>query len=101
MRKTILITVAVLFVIGAGVLSVQHYNKYQTKVAQQNTIKAEAEAKLASDKKTEAEAKQARILDAYTKVRIECEKGLGAHGKLTTFQKQGIPQPNCGSAVIQ
>lgn len=102
MKKLILIAVAVLVVIGAGVLSVRHYNKYQTKVARENTAKAEAEAKQASEAKAQAQAREARIFDEYTRVRQECERGMGLVIYVPAYLKKTVQTPtNCGKAVIQ
>lgn len=102
MRKLILIALAVLVVMGAGVLSVRHYNKYQTKTARENALRAEAEAKKASEAKAQAQAREARIFDEYTRVRQECEKGLGIVPYVPAYLKKTVQTPlNCGKAVIQ
>ena len=102
MKRILLIVLAAVAVVGAAGLSVRHYNKYQNKVAQENQVRAEQLAIVAEVQKAEAEAKQARILDQYTKVRIECEKGKGYYARLTVIQRQGIQAPDsCGPAVIQ
>ena len=100
MKKYLLIAVATLVVLGAGVLSALHYQKYQTKQVQAQVSK---ETKLTQELAVE-KAKHAKLVGQYEKLRTECERGSGAYGSLTPAQAAKIKvttPPVCGPAVVQ
>jgi len=103
MKKYLLIIVAALVVLGAGVAVSLHYKKYQNKQVHAQRVQEDKEARLAQELEAE-KAKNASLLTQYETVRIECEKGLGAYGLLNTIQTAQIgvtEAPVCGPAVVQ
>ena len=98
MRKTLLIVLAVIAVLGVGVASVNHYQKYQNK---KHTEQAAVESKQVADVKQAAATEYKALQGKYDSLRIECEKGAAAYATLTPFAKSKTPAPQCGPAVIQ
>lgn len=97
MKKILLIVLAVVAVLGVGVLSVDHYKNYQNKKAQDHKVAVDKEVVAV---KKAAGAEYASLQTAYDKMRLECEKGVAAYGLLTAFNKTKTPQPVCGPAVV-
>lgn len=92
MKKLILIAVAAIVVIGAGVLSVQHYHKYQNK-KQATAISQAQTAKEAQYKADKA------IIDLQageiSRLQGECQKGATAYAQLPVVSKTKATAPVC------
>lgn len=97
MKILLLAVVGVALLFGGGSLVADHYNKYQNKKERDNVAAVQAEAQREQAEK----ARVQRLEDAYTKMRMECEKGIAAYDKLTPFTQKTSPRPVCGPAVVQ
>ena len=99
-RKAVLLVVAAVAVIGAGILSGYHYQNYKN---QQNKITQKALAVEASE---DAELKalkagRAEVVTNYNILRIECEKGRAAYDALTNNQRTKVLIPICGAVLVK
>lgn len=97
MKKLLLISLAILLLAGAGAAVSRHHKNYQNKQTQDAVTAAVAAANTKkdgeiSDIKTSAAAE-------YDALRIECEKGIAAYGKLTPALQKTTPLPVCGTAA--
>ena len=96
MKKIITLAVVALVAIGAGVLSMRHYN--QNKPNKVNAAQSEID-RLTQELEAER-AKSALYLTKYDVERIECEKGKAAYDILSTAQAKRLHAPQCGPAII-
>jgi len=101
MKKLLLTAVTALVIVGAGVLSVRHYNQYQT--YKNNTVEAaaSAEADAVAQAKSEAAVVREQFRKLHDQLRVECEKGLEAYESLTSFEKKSLEKPQCGKVLVQ
>jgi hypothetical protein len=100
LRKLALLLVAGLVLFGVGALSLRHYENNKVKKPTVEEVTAAKDAEIAQVK-ADSQAKVDRVLEQYTKSRLECEKGLGYYARLTAFQRSLVQAPvSCGPAII-
>jgi predicted negative regulator of RcsB-dependent stress response len=97
MKKILLLAVAVLVLIGAGVLASRHYQRNQNKEKAAET----SEINTANQALEAQKAKNAELLAKYEILRVECERGQDYYGKLTVAIRRTVDPPNCGPAIVQ
>lgn len=101
MKKLLLTAVAVLAVLGAGVLSVRHYNQYQNLKNNTEQVAAQAEADASAEAEKRHVADRKEWVKDQNGLRVECEKGLAAYDSLTTFEKKALDEPDCGTVLTR
>jgi hypothetical protein len=100
-KKTLFIVVVAIAVAAVGVLSVDHYQKYQNKHTPVATVTvAQRNADVAAVKQA-AGGEYASLQASYTSLQAECEKGLAAYNALPVASKAKAPQPQCAPAVTR
>lgn len=87
MKHKILAVIAVVLVIGLGVVAIQHHRAY---VAKQQAVQS-AQAKATHDQFVE----QSLAITAAVRLKEECQKGVVAYNALPAVTKAKVEAPVC------
>jgi hypothetical protein len=94
--KKILVALAIAIVmVVLAALAATHYNKYEVEQNRLAETASIAEVKRQSIEEAAAIAEKAALQTRIQSLQAECVKGANAYGKLTAWQKRGVPQPVC------
>lgn len=101
MKKLLLFVVLVTALVGGGYAAANHYKNYQNKKTQ-DTVAAKQQSEIEESARLQPfRDKVAELKKDYNSQVVECQKGLAAYGKLTTFTQSQTPQPVCGKKISQ
>jgi uncharacterized protein HemX len=98
MKHFIVITVAVLAVIGVGAGAIVHQNNYKNKQQHAAQVKADKEATLQKEL-TAAQTANSTLKGQYNALQAECMKGKAVYDTLTALAKTKVPAPTCGTVL--
>lgn len=94
-RKILLVALAAVVVLGAGVAATLHYEKYQNKKSAEAQATQQVEANKVAEVKAAADAEYQALVGRFNALRAECDKGKVAYDQLPTYLKNRVPSPVC------
>ncbi len=101
MKRILYTLAAAIIVAGIAVLSVQHYNQYLESQQVQLQLSAAEIANQAAEAQAAHIRSQQALIEAFNKLRLECQKGVEAYQELLPIDKAKLTIPDCGLELVQ
>lgn len=95
MKKALLIVLAAVVVVGAGVLSVRHYRSYKNQQILKSQQTANVEAQKQAQEQQAQIARESELRGKIQRLVVECQKGKAIYDTLPAYTKAKVKAPTC------